>query len=295
MRDLLISLSGARLEILQRCPTERLKFQSLGWAILSSSVLAAVSIWFGLSSAIGVNPFLALPFALAWGVIVMGIERWLVTSLPSHGRRRWAIIVPRLLLAVLLGVLVAAPLVLRVFQPEINAQIAVINQNAHNEASNGLLIRLQALDQLSSGHIAVNVSRLLLFVLFLVIECLPLVIRLIQQPGNYEAILQNIIELELKNAKRALRNPPSVGRYRPAGDDLYREPLLHDIWQRPNEPIWTNGTITQPQQPLLYQPEESDEHTRREDDALRGMEDISTVADLEMRGGIALRYDEDDI
>ena len=32
-------------------------------------------------------------------------------------------------------------------------------------------------------------ARILLFLLFLVIECLPVTVKLLQQPGNYEQIL----------------------------------------------------------------------------------------------------------
>ena len=66
-----ISLSGARSEVLELCPTERIKFESLGWAILITSGMATVSMWFALSSAMGVNPFVAVLPALGWGLIIM--------------------------------------------------------------------------------------------------------------------------------------------------------------------------------------------------------------------------------
>ena len=128
MNNLLLSLSGARSEILERCPTERWKFQTLGWAILITGGMATVSMWFALSSAMGVNPSVAILPALFWGITIMGIDRWLVTSMPVGGARRWMIAIPRLLLALLLGILISTPLVLRIFQPEINAQITVIKQ-----------------------------------------------------------------------------------------------------------------------------------------------------------------------
>lgn len=293
MRGLLISLSGARPEILERCPTERLKFESLGWAIVISSVLATVSIWFGLANAIEMNPVLALPFALVWGLIVMGIERWLVLSMPAYDRRGWAIVVPRLLLTTLLGTLVAIPLTLQIFLPEIDAQIAVINQHAHQQANSGLLIRLQALDQLSGESFTINASRVLLLLLFIVVESLPLITKLLQRRGNYEAILRVAVERELRDARRAFRSSPTVGRYQPPERDLPPEELIQEIWrQRPNnESGWSPPVVAQP---FIYQQEGSDEHIRREDEALREMRDIPAVADLDIRGGIALRYDDDD-
>ncbi len=86
---LLIAISGARREILDVCPTERIKFQSLGWAILITSGIATISMWFALDNALGLNPAVALPLALLWGLVIMGIDRWLITSIPPRGSRRW--------------------------------------------------------------------------------------------------------------------------------------------------------------------------------------------------------------
>ena len=88
MRRLLFTLSSALTEILEQCPTERTRFESLGLAILITSGMATISMWFALYSAMGVNPFAAIPGALAWGLIIMGIDRWLVISVPPEGRRR---------------------------------------------------------------------------------------------------------------------------------------------------------------------------------------------------------------
>src|SRR5947207_1427128 len=119
MKRLLIALSGAREEILERCPTERLKFQSLGWAILITSGIAVMSMWFALTSVLGLNPVLSFPIAVLWGLVIMGIDRWLVTSMQGGGSRKWAMALPRLVLALLLGSLISTPLVLRIFQSEI--------------------------------------------------------------------------------------------------------------------------------------------------------------------------------
>lgn len=361
MGKFLIALSGARPEILARCPTERVKFQSLGWAILITSAMATVSMWFALTSVMGFNAVLAFPVAVIWGLIIMGIDRWLVTSMPIDGSRKWAMAIPRVVLALLLGSLISTPIVLRIFQSEINNQISVIkeeraaaflssqqrssvsaqvtnwtntvnnlngvidsrgskpinpasdpvvqgltkqrtaelalqqkyyqqwqcqlyggcgapkgngvlaqasqtnyeqakqqvgnlgaqiqsrenqlsatdaasqqarlqqaesqlpaaraqltaaiaredalqgNFDSTNENTNGLLIRLQALNELSGGDFTLNAARFLLFLLFLVIECLPVTVKLLQRPGNYEKILAAAAKRELNAARRAVR------------------------------------------------------------------------------------------
>ena len=132
LRRIVLALSGANEEVLALVPSERARFESLGWAILITSGVATISMWFALASAVGINGILALPIALAWGLVIMGIDRWLVVTMPVEGRRKFAIAVPRLALALLLGTLISTPLVLRIFQSEINAQIAKIQQQSYN-------------------------------------------------------------------------------------------------------------------------------------------------------------------
>jgi Domain of unknown function (DUF4407) len=373
LRRLVLALSGANEEVLALVPSERARFESLGWAILITSGVAAVSMWFALASAVGINGILALPIALAWGLVIMGIDRWLVVTMPVEGRRKFAIALPRLLLAVLLGTLISTPLVLRIFQSEINAQIAKMQQQSYstflqqqqasdvakqvgtysselqylnnviathgattantasdpeikgyddqlttldnevthwtslktqyyndyicqlyggptcpkkgfgpaakdslqnydaasqevdtleaqvnhvqaeiqqrdaqltstsksaqqaryeqalaqqpivkneydtalqrqnelqasffasNQAAHGILIRLEALSELSNGNFTVTAARFLLFLLFLVIECLPVTVKLLQQPGLYEDALRQAREAERKDASK---------------------------------------------------------------------------------------------
>ena len=132
LRGLVLALSGADAEILGYVPSERTRFESLGWAILITSCMAMISMWFALSSALGVNGIIAFPVAVFWGLVIMGIDRWLITSMPIDGRRKFAMAVPRVLLAILLGTLISTPLVLRIFQTEINAQMAVMQQKDYN-------------------------------------------------------------------------------------------------------------------------------------------------------------------
>lgn len=128
----MLALSGADEEILAYVPSERTRFESLGWAILITSGMAMISMWFALSSALSVNGVLAIPVAVFWGVVIMGIDRWLITSMPIEGRRKFAIALPRVLLAILLGTLISTPLVLRIFQSEIDAQMAVMQQKNYS-------------------------------------------------------------------------------------------------------------------------------------------------------------------
>jgi Domain of unknown function (DUF4407) len=419
--------------------------------------MATISMWFALDSAMGVNAFVALLGALAWGMIIMGIDRWLVTSMPVAGGRRLGIALPRLVLAILLGSLISTPIVLRIFQSEINAQISVIKQerastylaqqqksqvgaqvvywrkdvsnlekvidsggevplnpaadpqvqsltkqrtselaleqqyykqwqcqlyggagcpkgdgplaqasensyhqaqkqvstlngqiqqrenqlsatdaaskqtrlqqatnslpqakqqfnlamarqaelqanfDANNKSVNGLLIRLEALGQLSNKNFTVNSARFLLFLLFLTIECLPVSVKLLQKPGNYEKILKVTQERELSEAKRAIRGKPrpSVASAVPPAD-LEPGADLRDIWRRPGGvPSYAAVTVTGPQ-PSARGPyldgEETGEHGLLDDTALRQMDDMRSLTEIDHRDrGFGMHYKTDDL
>jgi hypothetical protein len=131
----LIALSGAAPEIVDKVPVERAKFESRGLAVLLSSVIAVVSMWFALTAGMGVNGIAAAPAGLLWGLAVMGIDRWLVTSIPLGGRwRRLVDAVPVLVLALLLGALISAPMVLHLFQQPIDTESSHIRQHQQHSA-----------------------------------------------------------------------------------------------------------------------------------------------------------------
>jgi hypothetical protein len=448
---LLITISGAHEEILQECPTERVKFQSLGWAVLITSGIATVSMWFALANALGLHPALALPLALLWGLVIMGIDRWMITSIPAYGSRRWAVAVPRVLLAVLLGSIISTPIVLRIFQPEINNEIAQLNtqrtnsylasqehsqitakvnywqaqvtnlqnvinsggqaplnfsadpqisslttqlnnwigleqtyynqwqcqlygiapnglrckpgngplaQNSHQsyeqakqqvatinseitarknaltsdttaaaaarlqEAQkalptaqaelqnyrtqqdnlrnqyettlprNGLLIRLQALDALPG----VQTPRFFIFLLFLLIECLPVTVKLMQRPGNYEKVLEKAREYELKRAFQSVRNSEGL-----PGGTARRENLdedVSDLWQTtvttPGRSTMMPGHGGGTPFDILEEFPGSVVPPARTDMDLHALGVLSPDDSPETRGGIPLHFDDDE-
>ncbi|MEU0566238.1 DUF4407 domain-containing protein [Nonomuraea sp. NPDC005983] len=114
--------------MLDQCKGERARFHGLGGAILTTACIAAISMTFALASALKVFPPLAVLIGLVWGVAILSLDRWLVTSLPTQGGRRFWLALPRVLLALLLGAVISTPLVLQIFKPEIDAEIVDIQQ-----------------------------------------------------------------------------------------------------------------------------------------------------------------------
>ncbi|MEV0666403.1 DUF4407 domain-containing protein [Actinomadura luteofluorescens] len=126
MRRFLILLSGARPDILDQAPGERPRWAGIGLVIFLQGVLVALSMGAALVDLLDTDPLPAVPLSLAWGAGTAALTRWTVASLPVGGLNRIWFAVPRVVLAVLIGLIVSTPLVLRVFQSEVEAEIGVI-------------------------------------------------------------------------------------------------------------------------------------------------------------------------
>ncbi|MFD0203709.1 MULTISPECIES: DUF4407 domain-containing protein [Saccharothrix] len=115
---------GVNEDVLDWVPEERPRYTRLGLIVLNTGLLAAVSMHMALASVLGGHWWLV--FAdLVWAVIIVTADSWLIAS--THGAARTSLLgtyLPRLLLSVLLGVVIAEPLVLAVFHQSIDNEIS---------------------------------------------------------------------------------------------------------------------------------------------------------------------------
>ncbi|NEK87669.1 DUF4407 domain-containing protein [Blastococcus saxobsidens] len=125
-------LAGARQDVLTAAPGARPKFVALGGVLLSTGGLAAVSAAFAVHMALGVWWPFALLVGLGWGAVVVNLDRMLLVGMAhdSSLKRNLVLAVPRVGLALVLGVVVATPLTLQVFHKEIDAEIVVMQAEA---------------------------------------------------------------------------------------------------------------------------------------------------------------------
>jgi hypothetical protein len=117
-------LIGIREDILDWIPEERTKYARLGAIVLNTGLLAALSFLVALQSITNLFWILLLPFAAFWAYLIISFDSWLVAG--THGlfgaSRIW-IFLPRLVIAVLIGFIIAEPLVLWVFKPAIHKEV----------------------------------------------------------------------------------------------------------------------------------------------------------------------------
>src|SRR5574341_707742 len=117
-------IAGIKEDILDWVPEERPRYARLGAIILNTGCLAALSLLAALDKFFDAPWVVLLPVAAFWGWVVLSIDGWLVSS--THGMlssARFRVFIPRMVLAVLIGVVIAEPLLLRVFQPAIHQEV----------------------------------------------------------------------------------------------------------------------------------------------------------------------------
>ncbi len=124
--------AGAHQKLLSRFPSEQTKYSGLGGVILATFVLAALSSGYAIYSVFG-NWVWTLLFAGVWGLIIFNFDRFLVSTMRKYGvsrRKQIWMAIPRLALALLIGLTIARPLELKIFEKEIAVKM---QENLHHK------------------------------------------------------------------------------------------------------------------------------------------------------------------
>ncbi len=122
-------LGGADNDVLDEVPEEVPRFVQMFLVLLGTALVSAISMMFALMTGVRVSIFLAIPLALAWGLIIFNLDRFLTSTMRSTKNvfRLLGLAFPRVIMAALIGIVVAEPLVLQVFQNDINREVNSTN------------------------------------------------------------------------------------------------------------------------------------------------------------------------
>jgi len=119
--------SGARLYLLEKCPSDYNKFFGIGIIIFLTGVMASISGGYALYTVFN-SIETSLPFGILWGTLIFFIDWYLVASLKKENQIRKEIIfsIPRIVLAVFLAIVISKPLEMKLFEKEINQKIEML-------------------------------------------------------------------------------------------------------------------------------------------------------------------------
>lgn len=135
--------SGADLEVLKMVPTEKSKYFGIGGTIIFTALMASFAGGYAFFTAFK-STYLSVPFGLFWGTLIFNLDRYIVASFgvgdgkKTISKQELIEAAPRLVMAIILGFVIATPLELKLFEKEINAKIntdiSIVTQKIINSA-----------------------------------------------------------------------------------------------------------------------------------------------------------------
>lgn len=130
IQEFLWSCGGLDKSLLRMCPTDWAKKAGMGGTILGTSILATFSGGFA-AYTVSESSAVAIMVGIIWGLVIFNLDRYLVNSMysdgkPSISRQEFISGLPRIIIALFLGIVISMPIELKIFEGE-------INQNINNE------------------------------------------------------------------------------------------------------------------------------------------------------------------
>ncbi|MFK4836587.1 DUF4407 domain-containing protein [Microbacterium sp. ZW T2_14] len=122
-------LGGADGSVLDEVPTETPRFVQMFFVLAGTALVSAISMMFALMTGVRVATWVAVPLAIVWALIIFNLDRFLTSTMRST-RNVWRLIglaIPRVIMAAIIGIVVAEPLVLQVFHNDIAREVTATN------------------------------------------------------------------------------------------------------------------------------------------------------------------------
>lgn len=133
LNEFLWICAGVNRKILRQCPTDYAKYAGIGGTILFTALMATLSGGYAMSTIFtndNKEPIvpLAILFGVFWGLLIFNLDRFIVNTMYSDGKHtiskgEFIAGLPRIIIAIFLGVVISMPLELKIFEDEIKIKI----------------------------------------------------------------------------------------------------------------------------------------------------------------------------
>lgn len=129
--------AGVNKRVLRQCPTEYAKYAGMGGTIFFTACMAALSGGYAISTVFD-NILVSCIFGLFWGLLIFNLDRLIVNTMYSDGEVTisWRELVsglPRIVMAIFLGIVISTPLELKIFEDAIDIEIEKDKDKLLNE------------------------------------------------------------------------------------------------------------------------------------------------------------------
>ncbi len=136
-------LGGADGAVLDHVPTETPRFVQMFFVLAGTALISGISMLFALITGVHIWAWGAVPLAIIWALIIFNLDRFLTASMKStrNGWKLFGLAFPRVIMAALIGIVVAEPMVLQIFHNDIQREVTTTNltqaQTDQDQLANG--------------------------------------------------------------------------------------------------------------------------------------------------------------
>ncbi len=147
--------SGASSKLLKNCPTDTSKYAGIGATIFFTGLFAALASGYAFYTVFD-NALTASILGLVWGLMIFNLDRYIVSSMRKADNNwyEFRMAAPRILLAILISIVIAKPLELKIFEKEINGELALMAQEVYKEQEDLIKLKYTADEEALLNQIA---------------------------------------------------------------------------------------------------------------------------------------------
>lgn len=143
LNEFLWICAGVDRKVLRQCPTDYAKYAGIGGTILFTALMAMLSGGYALFTVFE-DVLAAIGFGFFWGLLIFNLDRFIVNTMYSDGQvtiswREFTSGLPRIIMAVFLGIVISTPLELKIFEDAIDIRIEQDKENLLNERISGTI------------------------------------------------------------------------------------------------------------------------------------------------------------
>ena len=127
INEMLWICAGVNRKVLRQCPTDYAKYSGMGGTILFTALMASLSGGYALFTVFK-SIELAICFGIFWGLLIFNLDRFIVNTMYSDGKvtiswREFTSGLPRIIMAIFLGIVISTPLELKIYEDGIDNEI----------------------------------------------------------------------------------------------------------------------------------------------------------------------------
>ncbi len=121
-------MAAADPQLMKDCGPDKFRYGVIGYTVMATWLFATLA-WGYFFSTLFDDSLIIIPAAIFFGFVILTIDRGLLAGLNSTGgRNKWLSLSLRLVLALTIGFFISQPVVLMLFEKDINAHMPVVKE-----------------------------------------------------------------------------------------------------------------------------------------------------------------------